>query len=274
MGTDAFVLAFAFAGAPDGGDAERIVEKQRMLEELLALHQRVRAGDLPSDEELGAGRVSREQILAELDPDAALAVGIEPDAVRDRLAPGFVAELALLADQRARLDVGPLPQPSPLLTLVLDFEQEVRLAVDRRRQRLGLDSPFESGPLSQPLDSAATAAAEVRTEPVAPGPDAPVATADLRLLGIALHKAGRFADAHEAGKGVADEEGEAGLDLRHLRADCLLRVGRVAEAIEIWDAIAEGHAGSRHAAQAEFSLKVARAVSAYEAARKAAEDGR
>ena len=103
-------LAIAAALAPASQDETRVMQeihaKDLLLSQLLDVQRRVRAGELPPEEELDAGRMTREEILAQLDVQRAAQLGMEPKAVRDRLQPGFLAELDLLAQGRFVVLVG------------------------------------------------------------------------------------------------------------------------------------------------------------------------
>ena len=271
FGTLPLVAVLAAGGTGDATPPAR--GSDEMLVQLLDLQRRVRGGELVALEELALGRVTREEILTGVDISAAVELGLEPAAVRARLAPGFVAELEALTAQRTALDAGPPREPSPLLTMVLDLEQELKSAADRRRQRLGIKSPLASGPLSQrvqpmaeagpaPLDPAVDAAATAEAKL----PELKLANA--RLRGATLYKLGRHAEALAAWQGLAAPQGDAGLEFDHQRADCLMRTGRSGEAITIWERIATDHATTPFGEQASFSLKVAHTIAALENARK------
>jgi hypothetical protein len=263
-------------------DAKKAQEEIHALDQLLAqlfeLQTRSRGGVLLTDADLAPGRVTREQILAEFDVRRAVRLGFEPKALRDRLSPGFLAELDLLAAQRSKSDVGPLAEPSPLLTIMLDVEHDLWREADRRRQRAGLKSPLDSGPLSQKLaPDAATvegATSGEKSRPVIPSPVPPAPRAgDARLAGQVHYKAGRWADALAAWSGVVAPEGAAGIELEYQRADCLLRTEQFDEAIAAWEKLAADHPGTSWAAQAQFSLRIARAMQALHAARKSQDGG-
>ena len=275
------LLAVALAPAPQ--DETRIAQdvhsKDQLLVRLLELQRRVRGGELPSDDELAAGRIPREELLAQLDVRRAAWLGMEPKAVRDRLAPGFLAELDLLAQARTRQETGPLAEPSPLLTLMLDLEQELWREADRRRQRVGIKSPLDSGPLGRRLQPEAPATAPTNaTATNAAGNDAVATPAigkglDARLVGQAHYRAGRYADALAAWTVVVPPEGTAGLEFGYQRADCLMQTGLVDEAITAWEKVAADGKETSWGAQAEFALKVARALQAVRAAQKTPEAG-
>jgi hypothetical protein len=267
------VLLGPTAAAQDGAvPVDEMHEKDLLLARLFELQRRVRSGEMPGERELSAGRATRESVLADLDFERATQLGFEPRALRDRLLPGFLAEFELLDAQRARLDVGPPPRPSPLLTMVLDVEQDLWREADRRRQRLGLKSPLDSGPLSQKLQPDAPAdgsepaaggaqptAAERAAPAAARGPPAGV---DPWIFGQAHYRVGRYGEALAAWKELAPPAGDAGLMFEYQRADCQLRCGQVDEAIAAWEKLATGHSGTSWGAQAEFALKVARTLKA------------
>src|SRR5262249_21615580 len=153
-------------------------------------------------------RVSRERILSGLDARAARQLGITPSELKNRLIPGFAAEIDELVKRQPTHDLAPSAEPSPLLTLVLDVEQQLFASADRRRQRVGIKSPIDWGPLAQTLAAPTkTPAAETGPSPtttaaapaIAAGPspkiDAAARGADPRAVGKALYRAGRFPDA-------------------------------------------------------------------------------
>ena len=246
---------------------EQIHASDKLLAQLFELQRRVRTGELVSDLELALDCPTREEILSGLDVTRAVELGFEPGSVRDRLQPGFLAELDLLAAQRARRDVGLQPEPSPLLTLVLDLEQDLWREADRRRQRAGIQSPLDSGPLSQRLqpepatDPKSANAAAPRSSKTAV-PPAPVLPAGIepRLVGQAHYKAGRYADALVAWKDATPLEGGLGLELEYQRADCLMQTGQLDDAIAAWQKLASDNPGTSWAAQSEFALRVARTI--------------
>ena len=270
------LLAVALAPAPQDETRamQEIHAKDQLLVRLLELQRRVRAGELPIDDDLGAGRISREELLAQLDVQRAASLGIEPKAVRDRLQPGFLAELDLLAQARSRLETGPLAEPSPLLTLIYDLEQELWREADRRRQRVGIKSPLDSGPLGRRLQPEAPAPAVTATTPDGDGasPGSTLAKGiDARLIGQAHYRAARYADALAAWKDVPLPEGTAGFEFAYQRADCLMQTRQVDEAIAAWEKLAADAKTTSWGAQAQFALKVAHAVKALHAAQ--AKDG-
>jgi hypothetical protein len=59
----------------------------------------------------------------------------------------------------------------------------------------------------------------------------------------------------------------------HQRADSLMRIGQVDDAVAIWEKLAVDHKETSWGQQAGFSLKVARALSALEKAKKPAPAG-
>ena len=246
---------------------EQIHASDKLLAQLFELQRRVRAGELVTDTELALDCPTREEILSGLDVPRAVQLGFEPKSVRDRLQPGFLSELDLLAAQRARRDIGLQPDASPLLTLMLDLEQDLWREADRRRQRAGIQSPLDSGPLSQRLQpepppdpkSANAGATRASKTAVPPAPVLP-AGVEPRLVGQAHYKAGRYADALAAWKDVAPSEGGLGLELEYQRADCLMRTDQLDDAIASWQKLASDNPGTSWAAQSEFALRVARTL--------------
>ncbi len=273
---------FAALLALTGGDTieEMLRANELLVTQLLDLQQRVRSGELVPLAELGLAAPTREEILSGLDVRAALKLGIEPSAVRDRLAPGFDAELDQLATQREKLLSGPPSDPSPLLTLMLDFEVEMKALQDRRRQSLRLKNPLDSGPLASTLqpegapgpavvdgvDAAAPADGGSSHRP-RPSP------VDARLAAAALYRAGRWQEALDAWGRMASDA-KPTIEEEYQRADCLMRLTRADEAIEIWEKIAAEHADTPWGAQSTFSLKVARALSALQRAKQPAAGGK
>jgi len=266
--------------ARDSG-REELHARDRLLTQLFELQRRVRAGELPAPSELAAGRTAREQLLAGLDVRRAVQLGFEPRALRDRLLPAFLLEFEQLEAQRTRRDLGPPAEASPLLTMVLDLEQDFWREADRRRQRMGLKSPLDTGPLSQRLQPEAAPGRET-ADPVgaAPGARANAAaaalppSADPQFAGQVHYRAGRYADALALWEPLSPPAGDAGLAFSYQRADCLMRTERVDDAIAAWERLAADHPGTRWAAQAEFALKVARALKACRDVRAEATGGK
>jgi tetratricopeptide (TPR) repeat protein len=264
------VVALALGAAGDERTVQdELRDKDRLLTQLLELQQRVRSGQTLTPDELSVARTTREQILAGLDVRRAVRLGMEPKAVRDRLQPGFHSELELLDRQRARREHGPLAEPSPLLTMVLDLEQDLWREADRRRQRIGIKSPLDSGPLSQRLE----AQPATTNDPAAASPDATATAAatmvaDPRLRGQAHYRAGRYAEAFAAWKDLAAPAGPAAPEFEYQRANCLFQMGRTAEASAAWQKLADEQPTTSWGAQAQFMLKVARALDAARAAKE------
>ena len=273
------LAAFALLGGGDRSPGtDDLKQRQKQKDELIAslydLQRRVRAGELPSEEELGLGRVSRERILSGLDARAARQLGITPSELKNRLIPGFAAELDELARRQPTHDLAPGAEPSPLLTLVLDVEQQLFASADRRRQRAGIKSPIDSGPLAQTL-AAPTRPPSPDTAAAAPaaaaGPSPKVGAAakgaDPRALGKALYRAGRFVDALAAWEAVRFDDPATSLELKYMHADALFRAERAEEAIKVWEKLASEHPDTSFGQQADFALKIARAFVALKAAR-------
>jgi tetratricopeptide (TPR) repeat protein len=279
-------LLFAALALLGGGDrspgADELKQRQKQKDELIAslyeLQRRVRNGELPSEQELGLGRVSRERILAGLDARAARQLGITPAELKNRLIPGFAAELDELVKRQPTHDLAPGAEPSPLLTLVLDVEQQLFASADRRRQRAGIKSPIDSGPLAQTLaapqapsaetgPSPATTAAQAPAAGPSPKIDAAAKGADPRAVGKALYRAGRFPDALKAWESVRFDDPATSLELQYMHADALFRADRAEEAIKVWEKLASDHPDTSFGQQADFALKIARAFVALKAAR-------
>jgi tetratricopeptide (TPR) repeat protein len=154
---------------------------------------------------------------------------------------------------------------------VLDVEQQLFAAADRRRQRAGITSPIDSGPLSQKLEAPSPA-------PTAEQPAAVAATsatakigaaakgADARAVGKALYRAGRFDDALKAWELVRLDDPATPLELHYMRADAQFRSGHPEEAIKGWEKLAADHADTSFGQQADFALKIARAMVALKGA--------
>lgn len=270
------LLAVLLALPPTDAAEEQLRVNDQLVTRLLELQQRVRAGELVPLADLELAAPTREEILAGLDVKAALQLGLEPTTVRERLIPGFNAELEQLAAQRDSLASGPPADPSPLLALLLDFEVELKSMVDRRRQALGLKNPLDSGPLASTLQpdgapgpavvDGVDAAAPAALDPATGRRKAPV---DARLAAAALYRAGRWQESLDAW-GRMPSDAKPSLEEQYQRADCLLRLTRADEAIVIWEKLAADHAETSWGAQAAFSLKVARALSALQKAKQPA----
>jgi hypothetical protein len=274
------LLLLALATAlPHGDDGkvdvaklkERAHEKDLLLGQLVQLQRRVRSGEMPTDAELALARTSREEVLRGVDVRRALQLGVEPRTVRDRLLPAFAVELDSIAKPRA----DGATTGSPLLASVLDLEEDLRAEADRRRLKASVPSPFESGPLSKRLDPMATSsdAATSAKDPNAPAPAGDKTLTlpkglDPRLAGQVLYRAGHYAEALAAWKDVKTPSGEPGLELEYQRADCLLHTDDVQGAIAVWDRLAKEHKDSTWGRQSEFSLRVAKALAAFEQAKK------
>jgi len=269
-------LAFAGDGARPGiDDRKSLKAKDDLIASLYELQRRVRAGDLPTEEELALGRVSRERILAGIDVVKARRLGIEPQAVRSLLVPGFGAEIDQLSKRLQAHDLTPPETVSPLLTFVLEVEQQLFTAADRRRQRAGIKSPIDSTALAQRLEAPAPPlddkpAATSAPDPVAPSPAvlaAATRNADPRLVGKALYRSGRYGDALKAWERVRFDDPALALELIYMHADALFRTGKADAALTEWERLAADHADSSFGQQAAFALNYARAMVALQASR-------
>jgi len=268
-------LAFGTSRPDDGpGAADPLKGREQLLAQLYELQRRVRAGELPTEEEMKPGRVTRERILAGLDVRRAKRLGVDPKAIRDLLVPGFAQELDLLLRRQEAHDLAPGDDPSPLLVLMLEVEQRMFSAADRKRQRAGIKSPLDSGPLSRKLEAPAPAAGgEAGSEGAAAPNAAPIAIdvaargADPKSVGRALYRAGRWADALKAWERVALDDSQADLELLYTHADALFRAGRQEEALKEWERLATRQPDTSYGQQAAFARDMARAVMAVRAAR-------
>jgi len=270
-------LAFGTSRPDDGpGAAGALKGREQLLAQLYELQRRVRAGELPTEEEMKPGRVTRERILAGLDVRRAKRLGVDPKAIRDLLVPGFAQELDLLLRRQEAHDLAPGDDPSPLLVLMLEVEQRMFSAADRMRQRAGIKSPLDSGPLSRKLEAPAPAPAaggEAGSEGAAAPNAAPIAIdvaargADPKSVGRALYRAGRWADALKAWERVAIDDSQADLELLYTHADALFRAGRQEEALKEWERLATRQPDTSYGQQAAFARDMARAVMAVRAAR-------
>jgi tetratricopeptide (TPR) repeat protein len=268
-------LAFG-AGRPDDGHgaAAPLKDREQLLAQLYELQRRVRAGELPTEEEMKPGRVTRERILAGLDVRRAKRLGVDPKAIRDLLVPGFAQELDLLLRRQEAHDLAPGDDPSPLLVLMLEVEQRMFSAADRKRQRAGIKSPIDSGPLSRKLEAPAPAAGgEAGSDGAAAPNAAPIAIdvaargADPKAVGRALYRAGRWTDALKAWERVALDDPQADQELLYTHADALFRVGRQEEALKEWERLATRQPDTSYGQQAAFARDMARVVIAVRAAR-------
>jgi tetratricopeptide (TPR) repeat protein len=272
-------LAFGTSRPDDGhGAADRLKDREQLLAQLYELQRRVRAGELPTEEEMKPGRVTRERILAGLDVRRAKRLGVDPKSIRDLLVPGFAQELDLLLMRQEAHELAPGEDPSPLLVLMLEVEQRMFSAADRKRQRAGIKSPIDSGPLSRKLEAPAPAAGGEAGSAGAAAPNAapnaaPIAIdvaargADPKAVGRALYRAGRFSDALKAWERVALDDPQADQELLYTHADALFRAGRQDEALKEWERLATRHPDSSYGQQAAFARDMARVVIAVRAAR-------
>jgi len=260
-----WILAALLAAPQSEVHVDRIGELDQLISQLLDLQQRVRGGEVVPLRELELGAPTREEVLAQIDVRGATRLGVEPATVRERLLPGFDAELERLVAQRDHVAAGPPPGSSPLLQLLLDFELELKANADRRRSGLGLQNPLDHSSIASPL--------QPRGAPgpaVVDGVDVTGAVArgiDPLLAAAALYRAGRWQEALDAWSRVTDPATIAP-ESRHQRADALLRLGRVDEAIAIWERVATDEATTPWGQQAGFSLRVARALAALQEAKK------
>ena len=134
--------------------ADKLKQKDELIASLFDLQRRVRAGELPQRR----GARARPRLARDGSSPASTCASPSssasiPTALKNRLIPGFSAELDQLVKRQPTHNLAPSEEPSPLLTLVLDVEQQLFAAADRRRQRAGIKSPIDSGPLSQRLEA-------------------------------------------------------------------------------------------------------------------------
>lgn len=266
----------AASSGPEQGDQEAA---NRLLESRLQdLQQRIRGGELVPLGELALGAPTREELLEQLDLRTALRLGIEPKVARDRLLPGFAAELETLSEMRDRMEAGLPKESSPLLTMLLDFETELRTIADRRRQALGLVDPLRVANVGGRNEGGAAAPAAVDgvdvTDAAKADPTAAArrAAVDPAIAAAALYRAARWQEALDAFARMPPGAARTP-EQEHQRADALMRIGQVDEAIAIWEKLAVDHKESSWGQQASFSLKVARALSALQKAKKPAAAG-
>lgn len=278
--TLAAALALVAPATPEDPDAvAAIADRERLIADLLALQQRVRAGELVPLTELALGEPTREELLADIDVTEAMRLGLEPTDIRDRLLPGFAAELDQLAEARTGRAADANQPSSPLFVLLLDFETELRNVADRRRQALGLRSPLESGALAnglQPVGAAGPATIDGIDVSAAARKNA--AAESLRalhpeLVAAALYRAGRFAEALASWERIP-ASGAWTPEMKHQRADALMRTGKHDEAITEFEGLVAAHPDDRWGQQAQFSLQVARTLVALERSRQVSGDGK
>jgi tetratricopeptide (TPR) repeat protein len=263
-------LAFG-PGRPDDGHgaADRLKDREQLLAQLYELQRRVRAGELPTEEEMKPGRVTRERILAGLDVRRAKRLGVDPKSIRDLLVPGFAQELDLLLMRQEAHELTPNEDPSPLLVLMLEVEQRMFAAADRKRQRAGIKSPIDSGPLSRKLEAPAPASAPpadgaseaAPTKGVASVPvDVALRGADPRAVGRALYRAGRYPDALKAWERVDFDDPKTELELQYMHADALFRSSKQESALKEWERLADAPLGRRRRATPAASRAPSRAA--------------
>jgi tetratricopeptide (TPR) repeat protein len=276
MAADLILACFlALAGDGPRTTGDRLKEKEDLLAGLYELQRRVRAGELPAEEELALGGATRERVLGGLDVAAAHRLGFDPAKVKNLLLPGFAAEIDALARSLQAHDLSATADVSPLLTLVLEVEQQLFAAADRRRQRAGLKSPIDATALSRPLEAPGekpvdptptTAPAAGAKEAAPTDVAAAVRATDPRVVGKTLYRAGRYDDALAAWTQVNFDAPDLPLELVYMHADALFRGGRAEDAIKEWERLASGHADSSFGQQASFALNFARAMVALKAA--------
>jgi hypothetical protein len=193
----------------------------------------VRAGELPSETEMAAGRVTRQRVLAGLDVRKAKHLGVDPKAIRDLLVPGFSQELDQLLRRQEAHDLAPGEDPSPLLTLLLDVEQRMFIAADRKRQRrhqepdrvalAELEAPAPAS--APPADGASEAAHEgVAAVPVDASRCAPTPRGRSRA-----YRAGRYPDALRREGRLHDRDRA---QLQYMHADAPSRSGKQESALK------------------------------------------
>ena len=280
MTAETLLAAVLLLFAPRGDDAhpagDKLKDREQLLAQLYELQRRVRAGELPSETEMAPGRVTRQRVLAGLDVRKAKHLGVDPKAIRDLLVPGFSQELDQLLRRQEAHELAPGEDPSPLLTLLLDVEQRMFIAADRKRQRAGIKSPIDSGPLSRKLEAPAPASAAPADGASEAAPAKGVASvpvdvalrgADPRAVGRALYRAGRYPDALKAWERVDFDDPKTELELQYMHADALFRSGRQESALKEWEHLASAHADTSYGQQAAFARDMARAVMAVRAAR-------
>jgi tetratricopeptide (TPR) repeat protein len=276
MAGEKLLLATALALARPPGDvaakSSELQKNEQLLVKLLELQRRVRAGEEVTVAELALGGVEREELLRELDVRGAMRLGVEPRQLLDRINPGFTAELDSLAEQRLRLDAGPPNEPSPLLTLVLDLEIQLRAVADRRRQGLGLRNPLESPALTTPIQPNGSAGpavidgVDLATPPSDPSAALARAKVEPAVAAATYYRAGRYEDALKEWARLPDST-PLTAETRHQFADALLRSGRIDEAIDRWRKLVEEQKDSPWGHQAAFSLELARTLATIEKAR-------
>ena len=148
MITAIFPLLAALPSDALQSDRERI---ERTLAQLTVLQQEVRAGKVPTVEDLAIGRIDRGTLLREFEPGAAIALGMPMPWLRDRLVPSFDVELRMWADRAVSNDSR---GESPVLLRLHEIESELRrLAVDQL-QLAGVENPLERSATQQAMAEA------------------------------------------------------------------------------------------------------------------------
>jgi len=223
---------------------EDLKRVERSLQQLTDLQARVREGYLPTFEDLQLERSERHDVLASLDATAAARVSMPPDQLRARLLPGFLAELRMLSSMTPDQAESELPQPSPVLTQLLDVEEQMTREAVKTLYRRGIANPLESGALSDPAFAKTISAEEAGPEAAAPAPASEAAemqSMDPALRAETLYAARRFGEALDLYQKLDLPLGEKTLLVHYRIADCLLNLGRNAEAAQKFQALATGY---------------------------------
>ncbi len=243
--------------------SDTLKELDRILVELNELSQGVKAGDLPSLEDLSLARTTRHQVLRQFNPQAVASLSYTPEQLRARILPGFSAELRLLSD----LEPGnaPLPEPSPLLVQLLDLEEEMGREAFKQLYRMGLQNPLEVGALSasavapdfDPGELSANSSAEPVMEPTEEE-----LSEDPLLRAESLFAAGKFEAALTEYRKLELERNEENLPTIYRIAECLLKAGHTVEARDEFRAISEEFKETTWGQNAEWSADYAEVLSA------------
>lgn len=239
---------------------DQLKELERNLARLVEVRRGVREGQtLPGLDDMALARASRLGVLGGLDLHQAAALGHDARQVRDRLVPGFIEDLRLLNAQRAGAGDPTRAEPSGVLVLIRDLEEELRRESLRRLYRRGLPNPFQMlGLEGQAEDSVALEVLpdDATSDPMPTTPTTRPAL-DPWLSAESLFRHGLYEDAlaHYA---LVEPAGppERQAHVLYRMAECLRELGRLEESLPLFQKVAEKHTGTYWAQQAEWSASL------------------
>jgi hypothetical protein len=243
-----------------------LAEADRTIHALLDLQERVRAGAKSEAADFHVARATREQVLRDLDLADARQLGWTPQRIKDRLMPGFSAELRRWTDLPGRSGAA---DHSPLLELILDYEKDLQREALRRLYRMGLANPLERF-AEAPQGEVTPEAMDPGTQTDDPTLRRPAAKPLINPLLEAekFYQSGDYAAALGAYLLIDLKTTDRSEEIEYRIADCLLQNGEIVEAATRFQALADKSEHTTWGSQARWASAYAEALAAIQKQRE------